>query len=107
MELHCSLTLDFGTECTAYVGDYETGASASAESTLGYHSFGTGILTNGIETCRGTMSGGQFDWGGRLRKSNGGAQRLVQNGRKSCIECKRINEPNCETDGSSSNESWS
>ncbi len=36
------------------------------------------------------MSGGQFDWGGRLQKSNGGAQRLAQHGRKSCIECKRI-----------------
>ena len=23
------------------------------------------------------------------------------------FECKRINEPNCENDGSSSNESWS
>ena len=23
------------------------------------------------------------------------------------LECKRISEPNCETDGSSSNESWS
>ena len=23
------------------------------------------------------------------------------------FECKRISEPNCETDGSSSNESWS
>ena len=45
MELHCSLTLDFGTECTAYVGDYETGASASAESTLGYHSSNFGVLT--------------------------------------------------------------
>ena len=56
---------------------------------------------------RGTLLGGQFDWGGRLQKGNGGAQRFVQHGRKSCIECKRINEPNCETDGSSSNESWS
>ena len=54
-----------------------------------------------------TVSGGQFDWGGRLQKSNGGAQRFVQHGRKSCTECKRINEPNCENDGSSSNESWS
>ena len=53
------------------------------------------------------MSGGQFDWGGRLQKSNGGAQRFVQHGWKSCTECKRINEPNCENDGSSSNESWS
>ena len=58
-------------------------------------------------TGDGTMSGGQFDWGGRLQKSNGGAQRLAQHGRKSCNECKRISQPNCETDGSSSNESWS
>ena len=61
----------------------------------------------GASSASGTVSGGQFDWGGRLLKGNGGAQRFVQHGRKSCIECKRINEPNCETDGSSSNESWS
>ena len=54
-----------------------------------------------------TVSDGQFDWGGRLPKGNGGAQRFVQHGRKSCSECKRINEPNCDTDGWSSNESWS
>ena len=30
----------------------------------------------------GTMSGGEFDWGGRLRKGIGGAQRFPQNGRK-------------------------
>ena len=53
------------------------------------------------------MSGGQFDWGGRLQKSNGGAQRFVQHGQKPCSECKRKNEPNCDTDGWSSNESWS
>ena len=53
-----------------------------------------------------TVSGGQFDWGGRLPKGNGGAQRFVQHGRKSCNECKRINEPNCDTDGWSSN-AWS
>ena len=56
---------------------------------------------------RGTMSDGQFDWGGRLQKGNGGVQRLVQRGQKSRNECKRINQPNCETDRSSSNESWS
>src|SRR5699024_8541412 len=37
---------------------------------------------------RETVSGGQFDWGGRLLKSNGGAQRFPQNGWKSFIECK-------------------
>ena len=34
------------------------------------------------------MSGGQFDWGGRLLKSNGGAQRFPQDGWKSSKECK-------------------
>ena len=29
-------------------------------------------------TVVGTVTGGQFDWGGRLPKSNGGAQRLAQ-----------------------------
>ena len=53
------------------------------------------------------MSGGQFDWGGRLLKGNGGAQRLAQHGRKSCIECKRISQLDCETDGSSRYESRS
>ena len=77
------------------------------ESMLGYHPSYIGILTGGHETGHGTLSGGQFDWGGRLQKGNGGAQRVPQHGRKSCIECKRINEPNCESDGSSSNESWS
>ena len=37
-----------------------------------------------------TVSGGQFDWGGRLLKGNGGAQRFPQNGWKSFIECKGI-----------------
>ena len=89
------------------MGDWEAQASACVESTLGYHSWSAGILTCGFEASRGTLLGGQFDWGGRLLKSNGGAQRFVQHGRKSCTECKRINEPNCENDGSSSNESWS
>ena len=34
-------------------------------------------------TGEGTLSGGQFDWGGRLLKGNGGAQRLPQCGWKS------------------------
>ena len=53
------------------------------------------------------MSDGQFDWGGRLQKSNGGVQRSAQRGRKSRKECKRVSQPNCEDDGPSSNESWS
>ena len=52
------------------------------------------------------MSDGQFDWGGRLQKSNGGVQRSAQRGRKSRNEYKRKSRPNCETYKSSSNESW-
>ena len=89
------------------MGDREAQTPVCVESMLGYHSCDTGILTCGRESGRGTLLGGQFDWGGRLLKSNGGAQRLAQHGRKSCNECKRINQPNCETDKSSSNESWS
>ena len=85
----------------------EAQASACVESTLGYHSWSAGILTCDRITGRGTLLGGQFDWGGRLQKGNGGAQRFAQHGWKPCVECKRKSEPNCETDKSSSNESWS
>ena len=50
------------------------------------------------------MSGGQFDWGGRLPKGNGGAQRFAQNGWKSFAECKGTSELDCETDRSSRDE---
>ena len=52
-----------------------------------------------------TVSGGQFDWGGRLLKSNGGAQRFPQNGWKSFVECKGIRELDCESYNSSRDES--
>ena len=75
------------------------------ESTLGYHSSIAAILTENRETGFGTLSGGQFDWGGRLLKSNGGAQRFPQNGWKSFDECKGIRELDCETDKSNRCES--
>ncbi|GAA6113697.1 hypothetical protein AP20H10_00600 [Apilactobacillus apinorum] len=51
------------------------------------------------------MSDCQFDWGGRLLNSNGGAQRFPQNGWKSFFECKGKRELDCETDRSSRDES--
>ena len=51
------------------------------------------------------MSGGQFDWGGRLLKSNGGVQRFPQVGRKSTVECNSKRELDCETYKSSRYES--
>ena len=56
-------------------------------------------------TGTGRVSGGQFDWGGRLPKSNGGAQRCVQSGWKPDLECKCISAPDCEADKPSRDES--
>ena len=49
----------------------------------------------------GTLTGGEFDWGGRLPKCNGGAQRFSQADRKPAEECKGIRELDCKTDRSS------
>ena len=52
-----------------------------------------------------TVLGGQFDWGGRLPKDNGGAQRYPQYGWKSYFECNSIRVLDCETNKSSRYES--
>ena len=51
------------------------------------------------------MPGGEFDWGGRLRKGIGGAQRFPQNGWKPFEERKGRRELDCDTDGWSRYES--
>ncbi len=71
----------------------------AVELLLGYHPCSTGFLTSGLKQVGGTMSGGEFDWGGRLRKGIGGAQRFPQNGRKPFEECKGRRELDCDTDG--------
>ena len=83
------------------MGHRETIALAFAEWPLGYHPCDIGILTCGFESSRGTLLGGQFDWGGRLLKSNGGAQRLAQIGWKSIVECKGKSQLDCESYNSS------
>ena len=87
------------------MGDLDIRAPALMESSFGYHSCNTEVLTTDRESGLGTLSVGQFDWGGRLLKSNGGAQRFSQHGRKSCVECKGIRELDCETHRSSRDES--
>ena len=77
------------------------------ELPLGYHPWCAGILTARVESHCGTLSGGQFDWGGRLPKSNGGARRSPQGEWKSPIERKGIRWLNCERDISSRYESRS
>ncbi len=62
-------------------------------------------LTERVESLSGTVAGGQFDWGGRLRKSNGGAQRFPQAAWKPANECKGIRELDCKADRPSRDES--
>ncbi len=72
------------------------------ESPLKYRSFMISAL---IRRKTETLPGGQFDWGGRLLKGNGGAQRFPQGGWKSPLECIGIRELDCETYKSSRDES--
>ena len=74
------------------------------EPLLGYQPLHARNLTVGVTKLR-TVPGGQFDWGGRLRKSNGGVQRFPQRGQKSREEYKGRRELDCDTDGSSRYES--
>ena len=87
------------------MGDEEVVTPVTMESTLGYHSENTGALTRCHESGTGTLSVGQFDWGGRLLKSNGGAQRYAQIGWKSIDECKCRSVLDCETNKSNRDES--
>ena len=75
------------------------------EPVLGYHPCSIGLLTSRRGSGGGTMPGGEFDWGGRLRKGIGGAQRFPQNGWKPFAECKGRRELDCDTDGWSRYES--
>ena len=51
------------------------------------------------------MPGRQFDWGGRLLKGSGGAQRFPQVEWKPTAECKGIRELNCKANAPSRYES--
>jgi hypothetical protein len=51
------------------------------------------------------VAGGQFDWGGRLLKSNGGAQRFPPVEWKPTFECTGTRELDCEPDKASRDES--
>ena len=55
------------------------------ESSLGYHPDSTEVLTGCHESGDRTLLDGQFDWGGGLRKRNGGVPRLAQDGLKPSV----------------------
>ena len=86
------------------MGHKEVRTLVLMEWPLGYHPLHVERLTSGSGYQR-TVSGGQFDWGGRLLKSNGGARRFPQNGWKPFEERKGRRELDCDTDGWSRYES--
>ncbi len=86
------------------MGHLEISTLVLMEWTLGYHPSNVERLTS-VSGLQRTVSGGQFDWGGRLLKSNGGARRFPQNGWKSFEERKGIRELDCERDNSNRDES--
>ena len=87
------------------MGDVETTVSAVVESSVKYHSLIIRILTSILSARRGTVPAGQFDWGGFLPKSNGGARRYSQHGWQPCAERMGRRVLNCETYKSSRCES--
>ena len=87
------------------MGGREVITSVVTEPLLGYHPFVAGLLTLCAESRWRTLSAGQFDWGGRLLKSNGGVQRFPQDGWKPFKEYKGKRELDCETNKSSRYES--
>ena len=89
------------------MGGREVPLVGGMEPTVRYHSSEARILTLTPVSGEGTVSGGQFDWGGRLLKGNGGAQRFPQAGWKSAAECKGRRELDCKSYHSSRYESRS
>ena len=71
-----------------------------------YHPAECGVLTKVGQTPPGTVAGGQFDWGGRLRKRNGGARMVPSVPTVTAREeCNGRRAPDGESDGSSRDES--
>ena len=89
------------------MGDVDLVLVGTRESMVRYHSFRARVLTFTRISGERTVSGGQFDWGGRLLKGNGGAQRFPQIGQKSIVERKGIWKLDCETYKSNRDESRS
>ena len=83
------------------MGADEVPVLAGMEATLKYHPWADRILTSTHEAGRGTVLGGQFDWGGLLPKSNGGVQRQTQTGWQSVVERMGISLLDCECYGTS------
>ena len=77
------------------------------ESTLGYHSLITGVLTCIRDPERGQCQVGSLTGAVASERVTEALKGSLSTDGNRAPECKRISEPNCDTDGWSSNESWS
>ena len=88
-------------------GRHRSGDASLRGASLEIPPFAFLISKRGPLSGSGTLHGGEFDWGGRLLNSNGGARWWAQTGRKSVVECNGRSPPDCKTDKSSRDESRS
>ena len=88
-------------------GRHRSGDASLRGASLEIPPFAFLISNRGPLSGSGTLHGGEFDWGGRLLNSNGGARWWAQTGRKSVVECNGRSLPDCKTDKSSRDESRS
>ncbi len=88
-------------------GRHRTRDASLGGASLEIPPFALLMSNRGPSSGSGTMHGGEFDWGGRLPNSNGGARRLAQTGRKSVVECNGRSQPDCKSDTTSRDESRS
>ena len=74
---------------------------------LGYHPCSIGFLTNSREPAGGQCQAGSLTGAVASKRVTEALKGWLSMDGNHALECKRKSQPNCETDGSSSNESWS
>ena len=77
------------------------------ESPLGYHPFNIGILTLYRYPVGGHCQVGSLTGAVASERVTEAFKGWLSTVRNRAFECKRISQPDCETDKSSRNESWS
>ena len=89
------------------MGGIEARTPVFVEPTLGYHPLITGVLTDSRKPAFGQCQVGSLTGAVASERVTEALKGSLSTDGNRAKECKRISEPNCETDGSSSNESWS
>ena len=89
------------------MGDLEVCTPVCMESLLGYHPFNIEILTLHRNPVGGHCQVGSLTGAVASERVTEAFKGWLSMDGNHAIECKRGSQPNCETDRSNSNESWS